>query len=121
MKREKHLETILSIVLGLVVIYWITKNRHLFPVIVLVAAIGLFSRYLTEKIHWLWTKLSHVMGWVMSKVLLSVIFYLFLFPVSLASKLFSKKDSLQLRRSKASSYYSDRNHQYTPEDLENPW
>jgi hypothetical protein len=121
MKREKHLETILSIVLGLAVIYWVTKNRYLLPAIVIVAATGLFSHYLTEKIHWLWMKLSHVMGSIMSKVLLSVIFYVFLFPIALLSRLFSKKDQLQLKRSHSNSYYTIRDHQYSGEDLENPW
>src|SRR5262249_47812688 len=104
MKREKHLETILSIVLGLSVILWATKNRYLVPVIVLLACIGLFSKYLTEKIHWLWTKLSHILGMIMSKVILSVLFYLFLFPMAKLSKLFSKKDMLQLKKQSGPSY-----------------
>ena len=121
MKREKHLETILSIVLGLGVIFWITKNKYLPPVIVFLAAIGLFSNYLTEKIHWLWMKLSHVLGAVMSRVLLSAIFFLFLFPLALLARLFSKKDSLQLNKRTDASYYTTRNHQYVAGDLENPW
>ena len=121
MKREKHLETILSIILGLAVIYWGTKNRYLLPAIVIIAAIGLFSSYLTEKIHWLWTKLSHVMGMVMSKILLSVIFFVFLFPIAVLSRLFSKKDSMQLKKASCPSYYVARDHGYTAEDLENPW
>jgi len=121
MKREKHLETILSIVLGMSIIYWATKNRYLLPAIVAVTATGLFSSYLTEKIHWFWMKLSHVMGSVMSKVLLSVIFYGFLFPIALLSKVFSKKDPLQLKKSSNSSYYTVRDHQYSGEDLEDPW
>jgi hypothetical protein len=121
MKREKHLETILSIVLGLAVIFLFTKNKYLVPSIVVVIGIGLFSTYLTEKIHWFWMKLSHVMGSIMSKVLLSVIFYLFLFPVALLSRVFIKKNSLQLKKTKESSYYETRNHQYVAEDIENPW
>ncbi len=121
MKREKQLETILSIVLGLAVIYWVTKNHYLLPAIVIVSSIGLFSNYLTEKIHWLWMKLSHVMGTVMSKVILSVVFFVFLFPIALLSRLFIKKDSLQLKKTSGNSYYTVRDHVYTREDLENPW
>jgi predicted membrane protein len=121
MKREKHLETLLSIILGLGVILWITKNKNLVPAIVGIAAIGLFSNYLTEKIHWLWMKISHIMGGIMSKILLSVLFYAFLFPLALLSRIFIKKDSLQLKRTKEASYYSERNHLYVSEDIENPW
>jgi len=121
MKREKHLETILSIILGLAVIFWLTKNKYLLPAIIILVVIGLFSTYLTEKIHWLWMKISHIMGSVMSKVILSVIFYFFLFPISLLSKIFTKKNILQLKRTDEVSYYTSRNHQYTSEDIENPW
>ena len=121
MKREKHLETVLSIVLGLSVIFWITKNRHLVAPIVLITAIGLFSNYLTEKIHRLWTKLSHILGNVMSKVLLAVLFYVFLLPIAMLSKIFSKKDLLQLKKNPGDTYYMSRDYQYTAEDLENPW
>ncbi|MCX6290582.1 MAG: hypothetical protein NT126_02305 [Bacteroidetes bacterium] len=121
MKKAKHLETILTIVLGLAVIGWFTKNKNMITVIVFVSAIGLFSGYLTEKIHWLWMKLAYLSGLVMSKVILSVLFFLFLFPIALLSRLFSKKDSLQLKRSSGDSYYTVRNHLYTAEDLENPW
>jgi hypothetical protein len=120
-KREKHLETILSIVLGLAGIYWATKNRYLPPAIVVVSAVGLFSPYLTEKTHWVWMKFSHVMGSIMSKVILSIVFYVFLLPIAYLSKRFSKKDPLQLKKSTESSYYTTRNHRFTGEDLEDPW
>ena len=119
--RIKQLETMLSIVFGLAVFFWLTHNRYLPPAILLISAIGLFSKYLTRKIHWFWMKLSHIMGAIMSRVLLSVVFFVFLFPIALLSRLFGKKDPLQLKRTQGNTYYSERNHQYTAEDLENPW
>jgi hypothetical protein len=121
MEREKHLETILSIVFGIAIIYWFTEYQPLIMVVILLSAIGLFNQFLSGSIHWFWTKLSHVMGYVMSKVILSIVFFIFLFPISLLAKLFSKKDSLQLKKGSGSSYYSERNHPYSADDLENPW
>lgn len=121
MKREKHLETILSIVLLLTIFYWITENPYLLPVASVLMAIGLLSRFLTEKIHWLFTTLTQFIGLVVSKIILTLVFFLLLFPLAWLSRMFSKKDPLQLKKNSSDSYYSVRNHQYTKEDIENPW
>jgi len=119
--KEKNLETLLAIIAGLLVIYIATKRMAFVTVSVLLALTGLFSSYLTSKIAWLWNGLSHIMGAVMSRVILSVMFFLFLFPIAIISRLFRKNDSLQLKRTNESSYYATREHSYSPEDLENPW
>src|SRR5262245_49456605 len=112
MKKIKHLETILSIVLGLSVIFLFTRNedyptanKFLPPAIVVLSAIGLLSPYLTEKIHRLWMGIAHVMGSIMSKVILTILFYAFLFPIAMLARLFSKGDSLQLKKTTGTSYY----------------
>jgi hypothetical protein len=119
MEKIKQKETILTIVLGLLVIYLVKKAKILLWIIFGVGLSGLFSDYLTEKIHWLWMKISHIMGSVMSKVLLSIIFYVFLFPIALLARM-SNKNILQLKKS-SGSYYAERNHAYKKEDLENIW
>ena len=127
MQRNKVLETMLAITLGLLVIFYFTQRKHfvplngtewLVPVAILLCAIGLFSNYLSEKIHWLWMKISHIMGSVMSKILLGAIFYLFLFPLALVSRIFKKSDSLQLKKSTGNTYYTERNYKYSAKDLE---
>lgn len=121
MKREKHLETILSIVLLLTIFYWITKGPYLLPVAAVLMIIGLLSRYLTEKIYWLFTTLTQFIGLVVSKIILTLIFFLLLFPLALLSRMFSKKDPLHLKKNSSDSYYSVRNHEYSQEDLKDPW
>ncbi len=127
MQRNKVLETIVAITLGLLVIFYFTQRKNfsplngtewLVPVSILICAIGLFSNYLSEKIHWLWMKIAHIMGGIMSKVLLGAIFYLFLFPLSLISKVFKKTDSLQLKKSSGSTYYTERNFTYQAKDFD---
>jgi len=119
--KEKNLETLLAIIAGLLVIYIASKRMAFVTVSVLIALIGLFSSWLTAKIAWLWTGLSKILGAVMSRVILGLTFYLFLFPVAILARIFRKKDSMQLKRHNRDSYYSPRDHSYTKEDLENPW
>ncbi len=72
-------------------------------------------------INWLWMKLAFGLGWVNSRVLLSLIYYVFLFPIALVSRIF-KKDSLLLKKDpKSTTYFECRDHTYTKEDLENIW
>jgi uncharacterized membrane protein YcgQ (UPF0703/DUF1980 family) len=118
--KEKNQETALAIVLGLLVIWYFTRIMPLIYVSIALVAIGLLIQPLAGWITWFWLKLSHVMGWVMSKVILSVVFYLFLFPIAALSRLF-KPDVLGLKKDGKTSYYTERNHKYSPEDLENPW
>ena len=70
----------------------------------------------------LWFGLSHVMGQVMSKILLGVVFFTVLTPVGLLRRA-SGKDSLQLRRFKkdSDSVFRVRNHQFTANDIETPY
>ena len=121
--REKELETILTLCVALVVLFFITKKQHAYYLTLSVALglIGMFSKYLTSKISWAWLKLGEMMGAVMSKVILSAVFFLFLFPIALLSRLFSKNNNLQLKKTSTNSYYFTRNHKYEAKDLENVW
>ncbi|MDB5282836.1 MAG: hypothetical protein JWO06_1911 [Bacteroidota bacterium] len=121
--REKELEAILGICVGLVVAYFATKQLHrgLLTISALVGMVGLFSNYLTSKIAWAWMKLAEIMGAVTSKIILSAVFFLFLFPIALLQKVFSKKDNLHLKRTEGNSYYFVRNHRFEAKDLEDLW
>jgi polyferredoxin len=117
--KDKRLETILTIVTGLIVVFLVFKIKWILLIAVVIGLLGMFSVYLSNKITWAWLKLSEGMGWVMSKVILGAVFFLFLFPLALISRLFNK-DRLKLKRADG-SYFYERNHQYEKEDLVNTW
>lgn len=121
--REKELETILTLCVALVILFFVTKKQHAYylTLSVLLGLVGMFSKFLTSKISWAWLKLGEMMGSVMSKVILSAVFFVFLFPIALLSRLFSKSNSLQLKKTGQTSYYFTRNHKYEAKDLENVW
>lgn len=119
MEKIKQKESIIAIVTGLVIIGFFFKKPLLYPIAGVIGLLSLLSGYITEKIHWLWMKIAHIMGFVMSKIILSIVFFLFLTPIAFLSKL-GRKNLLQLTKSDK-SYYSDRNHKFTKDDLENVW
>ncbi|WP_034643315.1 SxtJ family membrane protein [Desulfovibrio inopinatus] len=70
----------------------------------------------------LWFGLSHLLGTVMSKILLSVVFLLVVTPVGLARSLFGA-DAMQKRKWKKStdSVFRVRDHTFTANDIEQPY
>jgi hypothetical protein len=66
-----------------------------------------------------WNKLAHVLGWINTRILLTLVYYLFLFPISIFYK-FSNKNPLQ-RKNPDRTLFIERNHQYCKKDLENIW
>ena len=70
----------------------------------------------------LWFGLSDLMGAVMSKILLSLVFFLVVTPIAILRRLFGK-DALKLRAFKASkdSVMLERNHTFAARDLERPY
>ena len=70
----------------------------------------------------LWFGLSHVLGTVMSRILLSILFFVLVTPIGCARKL-SGADSLQLRKWKKdrSSVFKVRNHTFTSADIQHPY
>ena len=123
MKKEnskaKSLETILVLVGALIVAYWITQKKIFLLLALILVVIGISSSFLSDKISVAWLKFSEIIGSVMSKIILSIIYFIFLVPIALLYQL-SKKDYLSLKRKK-DSYYINRSHTYSPKDLENIW
>ena len=76
--------------------------------------------YIGRKVLAGWLFLSKAIGYLISKVLLTIVFFLALFPVSLIYKLINK-NPLDLKGSSAKSLFKDRGHLYKSKDLENPW
>jgi len=117
--KSKALETILVLVGALILVYVSThKNAYLFLALLLIG-IGLVSDSLTFLISKAWLKLAEIMGSMMSKILLSVVFSVFLLPIALLYRM-RGNDPLQLKKNN-DSYFHTRNKTFQPGDLENPW
>ena len=117
--KAKSLETLLVLVGAMVVIYWISPKKIYLLVALLFILIGIASPFLSAKISWVWLKFAELIGAVMSKVILSVIYFVVLVPIALIQRL-TQKNPLFLKR-QSGSYYVDRNKQYSPKDIENIW
>lgn len=120
MNRSKQLETILTICVALAIFFLIFQIKTLLILSIGLGLIGMFSHYLSDKIAWAWLKLAEGLGFVTSKILLTAVFIVFLCPLALISRSFSK-DKMQLKKTKEGSYYVLRHHEFSRRDLKNMW
>lgn len=119
MEKQKKTETMLVISTGFIIIYILSHNILFIRIAACIGLMGIFSDSISGWITFGWMKLSEGIGWIMSKVILTIIFYIFLVPIAFASRLFSK-DPLQLKNKKE-SYFTERYHVYNAGDLKTPW
>lgn len=125
--QEKELKAILVIVSGLNIFSYyfnykeeFTTSKTLFTISIVIGVISLMIPKVGYYIVWLWYKLAEILGWINSRIILSVLFFLFLFPISLMYRLFNK-DLLNIKKPASSSMFVARNHQYEAKDFENMW
>lgn len=120
MQPQDRYKTILVIVTGLVAIAWIFEIAWLWKTAVILGAVSIFIPAAAKAIEWAWLKIAMGLGWVNSRILLSILYFVFLLPIAWLSRLFTK-DPLALRKDKRDSLFVTRDHVYTSKDLENIW
>ncbi|TAN45280.1 MAG: hypothetical protein EPN22_04625 [Nitrospirae bacterium] len=121
LSEHKALETLAVLSLAAMVFYLVFKLNALIYIAAALLAIALFFKKLAVKIARLWLDLSELIGRINSYLLLGIIFYLFLTPISLLFRMF-KNDPLCLKREgSGKTYWSARDHEFTQKDLENLW
>jgi hypothetical protein len=88
----------------------------------LLLAVGLFVKPAGALIARAWLKFGGALGAVNSRIILGVIFYLFLTPIALLARL-TRGDFLDLKKREGAdrSYWHARNHAFTAEDIGKLW
>jgi hypothetical protein len=119
-KPDTSKATILIICMGFLVIFLALHVKWALYVSLGVGVLASASTFISQKIEWGWNKLSKILGFIVPNILLSAIFFLFLFPIALISRLFAKKDPLMLSN-KYPSYFIDINTQMDKKSFEKTW
>lgn len=125
--RETVLETVGVLALACLVAGHLLRHRPLagrgfLAAAAVLLALGLFVKPAARAIARAWLTLAEVLGAVNSRLLLGLIFYLFLTPIALLARL-TRGDFLHLKRraGPGRSYWQVRGHDYTAEDIAKLW
>lgn len=113
------MQSITIIAFGFLVLYLLRDARFF-----LYAAIGLlgvvvFIPSFANRIESWWMRFAHILGRVNSRILLSIIFYVFLIPLALLRRLVTRSSTD--RRGVTATNFVSRDHRYTDRDLINTW
>jgi hypothetical protein len=119
MNKAKVLEVSLVISTALAIVYWRSSIKTYLYLAIAIGLIGILIPPLANLIAKGWFKLADILSFVMSRIILGILFYLVLFPISLLYRI-GRTEKLQIRKP-ASTTWVTRNHQYMENDLENIW
>ncbi len=120
MSEVEKIKAQLVIVTGLVILFFIFKSPYFLYSAAIVGVLCIAFPIIGGFIVKIWYKIAEGLGWINSRVILSILFFVFLWPISLLSKL-TNKNLLQTKRPNGKSVFYERNHTYTKKDLENVW
>lgn len=120
--REQSKDTGLAMILILLLAGLFTGNPVLFKLAIPVVLLVMIAPGWFFPLAIVWFGLSHLIGTVMSQVLLALVYFIVVLPVALFRKLVGI-DNLRLRqfRKGTSTVMHIRNHLFRAEDIEKPY
>jgi hypothetical protein len=118
--KHDRFKTILVIVTGLLALSVFFEVKLLAIAALTLGLVAVFIPLAARVIEWLWMKLALMLGWTNSKILLGIIYFGFLMPLAMVSRLFTK-DPLSIKARDTSTLFVERNHSYKKDDLTNIW
>ncbi len=114
------------LLIGLVKYFWIwdwlfERNEKLGLIFILIGivggAIGLTGTKLALPLYWVWMGIAFVLGNIMSRVVITLIYYGVITPMSFVARLLGR-DKLQLKKRAVQSYWQDISLPHEPEKYE---
>jgi len=120
--KEQSKDTGMAMVLLLLLASGAFKRETLVTIAIVALVLDMTFPQLYRPVAVLWLGLSHLLGTVVSKILLTLVFFGVVTPIGLARKLLGF-DSLRLRdfKSDETSVMIVRNHIFTGKDIEKPY
>jgi hypothetical protein len=112
-------KTALTISVGFIIVYLILKENWPLYFSLFIGITAMVSNKLSKIIEKIWFKIAEILGLFIPNIILTLVFFMFLFPISLVQKLFNS-DSLNIKKRSKSNYVSA-NKTFSPKDLKNPW
>lgn len=119
-KNKDSTKVIMTLVVVLLVLFYFYRNKYFLLTAGSLGLVGISSDYLSGLIASGWIWLAGLLGKIMPKIILFALYFLFFTPYSLILKM-TRKNPLDLRSTGMKTFYKERNHRYTKDDLKNPW
>ena len=120
LENTNEYKVILTVVIGFLLLGVFFTWDFIFPYIAAFGLVTLFSKVARNLFIKLWFLIAIVMGNINKTILLSILFFIIITPISFLFRLF-KRESKYLKDKDVVSYYNNRNHLFVKDDLEYPF
>lgn len=112
----------LALVLIALILSMVFSPHYLLPIGIGLLVVTMSVPTLFRPFARIWFGFSHALGTLVSKILLTLLFYGLVTPVGCIRRVLGK-DSMQLKKWKRGkvSVFHDRDHLFTRQDLDNPY
>jgi hypothetical protein len=102
-------------------LYW--KGKESFQMLIILGVVlcvfGIAKPVALKPIYWAWMIVATILGWIMTNLILSLLFYIVITPIGLIPQIFGKKFlELQMNKSKESYWNYRKIKQLNMEDYE---
>jgi K+-transporting ATPase A subunit len=119
--REKTLET-LALLAAVSLVFYVVSRRPAFVLLALaLLALALLFKGASARLAAGWLRFSEVLGDFNSKVVLGLIYFLFLTPLAFVFRFFNGNAVNTKADPSAASYFEGKERRFGPSDLEKPW
>jgi hypothetical protein len=120
--KDQSRDTGMAMVLLLLIVFLSRKREGWLFAAMLLHVLNMVVPQMYKPVAVIWLGLSDLLGAVVPKILLSVVFFIVVAPIAILRRL-AGKDSLKLRSFKKGkeSVMVERNHIFTIQDLERPY
>ena len=120
--KEQAKDTGMAMVLICLIIYLIWEKEQLIIISTIFLVLNMVWSDAYRPVAKIWLGFSNVLGTIISKFLLSILFFVLVTTVGLIRRI-GGADSLQLKKWKKnnSSIFKFRNHTYSAKDINNPY
>ncbi len=113
-------KTVLTICGGLLVIFLLTKMYAILFIGAFLFIASFFSKPFASLIDRLWMSLSLILSKIFPPILLTIIFFVFLTPIAILSRIFGEKNPLHLKNTD-NSLFKTVNKTFEKNSFEKPW
>lgn len=119
--REKDLETMATLAMAALLFSFVFHKTFLAVSAFGLLIIGLFFKKAAAGLSAAWLNFSLVIGHFNTRLLLGLVYYLFLTPLAFVFRIFNRDPLGTVWGPGAKTYFHENEHQFLPADFEKTW
>lgn len=112
--------TVLTILVGLLIVNYFAKKELILWIAIGIGVLSVLSSWIRNTIHFLWMKLADILGLIIPKIILGLVFFLIVTPLGIFSRWLSPKEQLILKNDSNSTFFETKK-RFEKSFFEKPW